>query len=572
MKLRSTFLLGMLFLCFSPSILLADVSSRDNAGSEQSRLERDKIFKEQEKSAEAQKTPEIKMTEKEEPPAAPSGETFVIKEVKFLGNLSIPSKELEPFVQDLIGRPITLSEIDAAVSKIKEHYRSKGFVAVYAFVPAQQILTGTLKIDIMEGRVGEVKITGERRWFGQDMLKKMFRMKPGEILTYNGLRRDLAVLGKNRDLEPKAVLEPGSQPGTTNAVVEVKEKFPFHISGDINNSGSKNTGLERYGLTAEHTNVTGHMDDLTTTVQYGRDSLALGAAYAVPVIPQWGTTLGYSFSYTDIDVKGPFAPLLVSGDAMSHSVDIFQPIMETEDWNITWKFGFDSKSIQNYLLGLPSTRDELRILNTGLNFEESDEKGKTFSSHEFAYGIPNFLGSSDKVEIEASRLGTGAQFFVYRGSLTRFQKISDDILVTLRTSVQSSKDALPPSEQISIGGSKTVRGYQEGEYLGDTGGYLAMDAYFPLYFLPEAWQLPGASESVRKQFQAVVFADYGYAELVSPLAGEKKNRDLAGVGVGLRAHLYDKFYGRVEYAFPVGDRALDNRNGAFYFTVSCEFF
>ena len=84
-------------------------------------------------------------------------------------------------------------------------------------------------------------------------------------------------------------------------------------------------------------------------------------------------------------------------------------------------------------------------------------------------------------------------------------------------------------------------------------------------------RLPWAEENLRKQVQLIIFADVGAASLRRPLVGEKKNKDLAGAGAGFRVHLYDKFYGRLEWAVPLGDRPFDGRDKAFYFTISYDF-
>ena len=147
------------------------------------------------------------------------------------------------------------------------------------------------------------------------------------------------------------------------------------------------------------------------------------------------------------------------------------------------------------------------------------------------------------------------------------------MMLSIRGAWQITPDIVPSSEEIRIGGSGSVRGYQDGEYLGDNGGYGTVELFLPLYMIPDGWTLPSAQETLRKQIQMVGFVDFGGAAIRKPLIGEKPDRFLAGAGAGFRAHLYDKVYGRIEYGFPVGGSTpSDNRSGAFYVGVSYEIF
>ena len=168
--------------------------------------------------------------------------------------------------------------------------------------------------------------------------------------------------------------------------------------------------------------------------------------------------------------------------------------------------------------------------------------------------------------------GGGNFFFFYRGSLIRFQKIFGDKLLSLRGALQLTQDALPPSEQFRLGGAQTIRGYQEGEYLGDYGMQSSVDLYWPLPLVPENWRFPFSDKKLKEQVQLVGFFDIGTAGLKKPLTGERKHKDLAGYGAGFRVLLYDKVYARCEWGFPVGDRPFDHRGSSFYFSVSYDLF
>jgi len=222
--------------------VLADTSSRDSSSVEQARFEKDRQTKEETRLLEQSKKAEItEPQEKEAPQGATVGPKFLVSQVKIIGNYSISSEILKPIFKNILGKEVSLAQIQNAVREIKSFYRSKGFIATYAYVPEQDIDNGVLKVDIMEGRLGKVKVS-QTKWFSEQKIGRLLRLKRGEILTYEALRRGLTRLNQTRDIKTNASLEAGKESGSTDVLLNVEERQPFHLSGEINNQGTSNTG------------------------------------------------------------------------------------------------------------------------------------------------------------------------------------------------------------------------------------------------------------------------------------------------------------------------------------------
>ena len=65
------------------------------------------------------------------------------------------------------------------------------------------------------------------------------------------------------------------------------------------------------------------------------------------------------------------------------------------------------------------------------------------------------------------------------------------------------------------------------------------------------------------------FFDWGYANINNPLVGEEQDKVFHSIGCGLRIHLFDKFYGRLEWGFQQGDEGISG-NSAFHFMIQTE--
>lgn len=548
--------------------------TQDTAGVEQTRFEEEQEVEEQTKAVSLE-LPEKEIQQQEKQDQVPaSAITFELKAVTITGNESISSKELEPLYDKYLGHQVGMGDLKEIVSRIKQYYRDRGFIAAYVYLPPQNVTEGRIEIAVIEGRVGRVEIKGNR-WFSEKLIRRSLRMTAGRILFFEDLRRVLTFLNKNRDLKTRAVLKPGREAKTMDIEITVKDRFPIHLTTDVNNLGTDATGRTRWGVDLTHTNLLGLMDELSGRFQIGSHAYAVGANYNIP-ITSFQTVLGYSFSYSAVDLGGELGNLNIEGTAMTHGVSIAQPFYD-QMWgkvNVTASanLGFDFKSVRNKVLGAKAGVDELRILNTGINFEETDSWGRTLSPHSFHFGFSDFLGSSENVDSAATRVATGGQFFIYRAALLRYHRLPADLIVSVRASVQLTPDRLPSSEQIRLGGAFSVRGYQEGEYLADYGALIQNEIYIPAYFFPKDWKLPYSSQPLRRQIRGVGFFDFGGGSLRHPRTGEESDKFLIGLGGGVRIELFDHVYGRFQWGAPIGDKPNDSTRGTFYYGISAELF
>ena len=565
------FLIAVCSSFLFPSLLRADVPSRETAGVEQERFEKAQAEEASRRRQEETEEPQPEVTEEERPSGLPSGEaTFVLKSVRVTGNESIPSETLEDLSANFLGSSVSINDLRKIATEIKDYYRERGFIAAYVYLPPQDVTEGVVEIAVVEGRIGKIEIKGNR-WFSGSVIKRALGLSAGNILLYKQLRSALTFLNRSPDIKVKSVLKPGIEERTTDIEINVEDKFPVHLATDVNNLGTRDTGETRWGVALSDTNLLGQMDQAESRFQIGKGAWAVGTRYNIPVHSS-GTNLGFSYTRSAVDLGGDFKALDVEGDASAYGFEILQPVFRESYMEAGLELGFDWKDIQNKILGAKAGTDNLRILNTGINLDFTDAWGRTFSPHSFHFGFDTFLGGSHKTDSAAIRAGTGGQFFIYRTSLVRYQRLPGDLAMGLRGSAQLSPDSLPPSEQLHLGGAFSVRGYAESEYLSDYGGQFSAELFIPTYFFPADWKLPFSEEPLRRQIQAVTFFDFGAGQLRRPFGGEESSRTLAGAGGGLRVHLFGKVFARFQWAGAVGSTPDAGEKSAFYYGISAEFF
>ena len=64
-----------------------------------------------------------------------------------------------------------LSQLHAAAARIGDFYQEKGYVLARAFLPAQEIQDGTVRIEVLEGRYGRIELHNTSRTLDRVLLR-----------------------------------------------------------------------------------------------------------------------------------------------------------------------------------------------------------------------------------------------------------------------------------------------------------------------------------------------------------------------------------------------------------------
>ncbi|MBR1601157.1 MAG: ShlB/FhaC/HecB family hemolysin secretion/activation protein, partial [Alphaproteobacteria bacterium] len=104
----------------------------------------------------------------------------------------LTKEEIADIVKDYEQTNLTMADIKELVADINEMYLDKGYVTARAYLPEQTIENGILKIAVMEGKVGDVKIEGNR-WTKESHIKDRLDINEGEIFNVQKLEEDMLI-------------------------------------------------------------------------------------------------------------------------------------------------------------------------------------------------------------------------------------------------------------------------------------------------------------------------------------------------------------------------------------------
>ncbi len=575
-KFFGLFCFVVFFFFLTPPLHAQSVPSGQDIGAQSSRFTQE--VEKNRKQFEGKKVSSPKVeTKEEEQPATPSA-SFILTDIKITGlpagqaGMTVFKPEnFKSVYQAYLGKSVSLKEIQAIANQIKIQYKRKGYLTSLVTIPQQDVKDGVVEIKVIEGRMGELKVEGNK-WFSSDLIKKYFHLKKDEIFDVQKLEKDILRINKLLDFSAKSVLSPGKDAQTSDVTLKVEDHDPFHVGVNFDNHGTRLVGREQQTVTLRSSNLTGHGDSVYGSFLFGRREEAQSVTYVRP-IDTYGTKVGLSVSHFTLRVGKEYRDFDMTGETKTITPFLTKELYLSEDFDAELNLGMDIKSIRRHTLGQQSSDDQLRIPYLGFDFTKNDSMGQTTVSPRFDYGASDFLGASSKGHPSAGRAGTGGIFEKYELAITRIQKMILDSYAIIRSAFQFSPFSLSSSEQMQIGGVNSVRGYPEGDYTADKGCIINFDWIFPMYLFPDSWKLPHAEQNLKHQIEPVFFVDWARGTLNTPLAGEHRSQILTGIGGGLKISIIKHVSAKVEWAKAVGyDKPISGSGpSTFYFSVQSEF-
>ncbi len=174
-----------------------------------------------------EKKERIEKEEAEEEEKVYEGPRFVVKKINLIGVESLSADEFVPVLEKYENREVTVIELGELAKEIERTYLKHGIIAA-AFLPAQEVKTGEVKLRVVEAILGNVKIK-EHKFFDEDLMRMYWNIYPGEVLRYDKMSKSLQLMNKNPDRDVTATLHAGTKAGTTDVLMTPSTNFPVHL-------------------------------------------------------------------------------------------------------------------------------------------------------------------------------------------------------------------------------------------------------------------------------------------------------------------------------------------------------
>ena len=472
-------------------------------------------------------------------------------------------------------KPISWSRLLQIASEIASVYAESGYETSGAIIsippstplPEEEVVEiEMVEIWVIEGLLEEMKIFWDQessKYLNPNYICSRLKLAVSKPLKVSDLLEALQLLQLNPLIaRVSANLSEGSAPGLSALEVEVTEAPPFNFQIIADNNRSPSIGSFERGGRGSEANLLGLGDKVDLLYTNTDGSNTIDTSYTIPINPRNGT-LSFNYNYTDNDViEPPFDRLDIESESSYYQLTLRQPIIQT--------INQQTQTFQEVALGLeafwresesflmdnpfplsPGANDDGRTRTFALRFltEWTRQNARSVFAlrSEMSLGLDAF-GSTVNKQISGGETIPDSRFFAWRGQVQWLQKLLEsETLLVLRGNIQLANDALLPSEEFSIGGFNSVRGYRQDALLTDNGFVASAEVRLPVLTVPE-WQ---------GVLQLIPFVDYGIG-WNSAGVSDPDNQNLASVGLGLQWQQGDNFIARFDWGIPLVD--IDSRD------------
>ncbi len=383
-----------------------------------------------------------------------------------------------------LGKCIGLADIQSILRQITAFYIDEGLVTSRAYVPEQDLGDGTLEIEVVEGRLEAIE--PENRSTGVNFYTA-FPHLTGEVLNIRDIEQGLEQINRLRSNDARMLLYPGTKPGYSRIVVKNDPGFRIGVVSSMDNYGSETSGRYKADGSLFLENLLGLNEQII--LGYGRNldepnRLSLSESMSVLAsIPYgyWTLSGGYSkFDYRAL-IAGQVQSFKSDGTGDTYSVNLSYVLQRGRTSKTTVTAGFVRKNNKNFIEDskLVTSSRVLSIADISIVSSFYGLGGSWTLDAGVSQGLP-ILGTAGNPEapglpeIEFTRFHGGVTY----STGTRIGPIVAGIITS--ASAQYSEDFLPSTEQFSLGGVYTVRGFQDQSISGDQGVLIRNEFYTAL--------------------------------------------------------------------------------------------
>lgn len=513
---------------------------------------------------------------------APVPQVFDIDEYRVEGAEHLPQVDVEEAVYPYLGPGKTPQDIEKARAAVEAKYHDRGYQTVSVAVRHQDVANRYVAITVTELKIGDVRVKGSRYHDLETVKGRLHSVQKGKLAEFGALTKESIALNQWPDRRVTPALRAGVTPGTVDLDLNVEDKLPLHASVELNNRQSPNTTALRLNGTVHYDNLWQRGHSLTFTYQTAperrKDMEAFSGSYLARIPDsEWISLLFYGvISRSDVALLGD---MNVVGPGEIAGVRAVMTLPSKQNFFHTLSAGIDYKNFGQILSDASgSFSSPITYYPTVLSYGAvwRPEKSLTQINATLTYGLRGF-GSDSWLEWDTKRYGATPNFFVLSGDISETYDLPEGFQLFAKVGGQMGDQPLVSSEQFSLGGLQTVRGYLESTTLGDSGAAGTFEIRSPDIGKLLQTELEKSGDAPKdpkifNEWRLFGFVDGGYVMIHEPLPETSPSTKLWSFGAGTTFKALDHLNGMLAVAIPKStDMYVKENDPRFLFRVWGEF-
>jgi hemolysin activation/secretion protein len=499
-------------------------------------------------------------------PKPTATQRFDIDDFAIQGADTLSQIEIEEAIYPFLGPNKTADDVEKARAALEKAYHDKGLQTVSVSVPQQNAQAKVISLKVTELKVGRLRVKNSRYFDLNKITDKATSLKEGTVPNFTDVTRDIVALNQWPDRRVTPALRAGVTPGTVDVDLNVEDKVPLHASVELNNRQSPNTAALRLNSTVHYDNLWQRGDSFSFTYQVApqrpSDAEVFSGSYLARVEDvDWLNVLLYAVkSSSDVATVGGtniVGPGQIIGSRAVMTLPARENFFHTLSAGLDYKHFDQTVKLGGDGFASPVTYYPV-VASYGATFQ--NEKFTTQLNAAVTYNLRPL--SSDPVDFDNKRFSASASFIHLNADLSHTQDLPEGFQFYGKIQGQVADGPLVSSEQFSVGGLDTVRGYLESEVLGDNGVVGNIELRSPnVGDLLQKEMKDGTGQGAPpfatfNEWRFFGFADAGTVTVLRPLPEQQAKFDVWSYGVGTRFKLLNYLNGTVIYSVPMISQAF----------------
>lgn len=399
-----------------------------------------------------------------------------IQRIAIEGATQLPAALRQQIDTDHAGQCLDSKKLENILALITKSYIDQGLITSRAYLPAQDLRTGTLTIRVVEGRIEKYELDATRP--GGVSLSGAFPAAPGELLNLRDLEQGTDQLNRLGSNSATLDVRPGQQPGESVVVVRNPSRLPARLFLSADNLGTPATGRDSLTGTLSLDSLLG-LNELIAITQRNsvpHDADHRSRATALLLSVPWGYwNVGADLSRTSYGNRITQASgntLLAEGRTDTVGLTVDRVLLRNAGSRLSASARIGTQDTTSYvggeLLGVASRK--LAMSDLSLSGFVALGGGVLNGRLAWAHGLKGLGALHDPAGL--ARDQPHAQFDklnVDLGFDRRFKLADTTFAWSSQFSAQRAFDTLYGSQQFLIGGPGSVRGSLVNTLSGDNG-------------------------------------------------------------------------------------------------------
>ena len=484
---------------------------------------------------------------------ASTDESFKPLGWKLSGFTQFTKAEFDQNLADFIGKPMKFEDLSKVTAVIEKMYEKEGCIA-RALIPPQDVTNGIVKIDVVEGRFGDVIFDPS----GSTSVKKKIILSllrngitESQIYQAQDFDRRLLIADDLPGVSLTGFLQSSNKPGHLDLVLKSSKEPSYIADLAADNANSRSLGAEKVSFSGMLVSPFQFGETISLQTLKSKGSKYGRLSFGFP-LGNRGWKMSLNGSRMNYSVIAPeLKSMDISGKVNDAGVSLRYPIIRSRESNLYSIINYDHRQYLTTVAGI--AQKDYAIKNGKIEFSANLfdnflKGGANSGSFSFTHGKVAGLGVDENYHTLLNYSLTRQQSFSEKVSL--FLSFQGQYGLDLPTSNAqqialpnsnaqqvSGQEFLDSAENFTLGGMSGVRAYPSGEASGPQGQKLAVELRYLF----------------NKSLILKPFYDWGMVEKRDPASVGPSEYEISGAGLSASWSTPIGFSLQTTYARRIGE-------------------